>query len=250
MGLEKKDYPLHDFYKKIYQRYDLVNRIFTFGQDVKWRKKAVAECLRNNPGKVLDICTGTGDLILEISASAEKTIQLTGYDFSAEMLEKATEKSKKRGGSIDFIQGDVAAMPFQDNFFDTAGISFGIRNLVYKNSNAAQHLAEIHRVLRLDGRLVILESSKPENRIWRFFNGLYLRFILPYLGGVISGNLKAYRYLASSSENYYSRSEMGEIMNKAGFRIAGSQSLFFGSVMLVIVEKQAITGTNYSGSNR
>ena len=234
---ENKDYPLKEFYQKIYGRYDLVNRIFTFGQDRNWRKKAVEECLGNAPRQVLDICTGTGDLVLEL-AEVNGNIQFTGYDFSAEMLEKAKEKASAAGKNIDFIEGNVAEMPFDDNRFDTAGITFGIRNLVYENSNAEKHLAEVHRVLRMNGRLVVLESSKPDSRIWRFFNGIYLQLILPWLGGLISGNLKAYRYLAKSSQNYYSRKEMAAILEQAGFRVIRSRPLFLGSVMLLVAEKQ------------
>ncbi|MCA1747368.1 MAG: class I SAM-dependent methyltransferase, partial [Bacteroidales bacterium] len=269
-----KDYPLKEFYQKIYGRYDLVNRIFTFGQDRYWRKKAVEECLGNAPRQVLDICTGTGDLVMEMaqtdgqtrdstiknsvneveqvadlsaigpaekspsSAATTTSVHFTGYDFSAEMLEKAREKTAAAGASIDFIEGNVAEMPFDDNRFDTAGITFGIRNLVYENSNAEKHLAEIHRVLRMNGRLVVLESSKPDSRVWRFFNGIYLQLILPWLGGLISGNLKAYRYLAKSSQNYYSRKEMAAILEQAGFRVIRSRPLFLGSVMLLVAEKQ------------
>jgi demethylmenaquinone methyltransferase / 2-methoxy-6-polyprenyl-1,4-benzoquinol methylase len=307
---ENKDYPLKEFYKKIYGRYDLVNRIFTFGQDRNWRKKAVEECLGNAPQQVLDICTGTGDLVLEMAQKAGRTedptaensvyeavreqepvssdlsektmhgknpvtkgpsedaangkrpiakaspskaaqikaptsdsiptpINFTGYDFSPEMLEEARKKAADAGQKIEFIEGNVAEMPFDDNRFDTAGITFGIRNLVYENSNADKHLAEIHRVLRMNGRLVVLESSRPDSRIWRFFNGIYLQFILPWLGGLISGNLKAYRYLAKSSKNYYSRKEMARILEKAGFRVIRSRPLFLGSVMLLVAEKQA-----------
>lgn len=242
MNKEKQDFPLKDFYKDIYKKYDLVNRIFTFGRDRKWRKRAVDECLDNNPEKILDICTGTGDLILEISRHAKDAIDLTGYDFSSEMLQKAMEKARMEDGTIKFIEGDVAAMPFENAYFDSAGISFGIRNLVYENSSAKQHLSEIHRVLKSGGRFVILESSKPGNAIWRFFNGIYLQLILPYLGGLISGNLKAYKYLAKSSKNYYTREEMGKILVAAGFKVLHSRSLFLGSVMLMVVEKEAVAG--------
>ncbi len=238
MNKEKQDFPLKDFYKDIYKKYDLVNRIFTFGRDRKWRKKAVDECLDNSPEKILDVCTGTGDLILEISRNAKSAIDLTGYDFSSEMLQKAKEKAKREDRKIKFIEGDVAAMPFESNYFDSAGISFGIRNLVYENSSAKLHLSEIHRVLREGGRFVILESSKPGNRIWRFINGIYLQFILPYLGGAISGNIKAYKYLAKSSKNYYTREAMEDILISAGFHIIHSRSLFLGSVMLMVVEKK------------
>jgi len=235
---ENKDFPLKNYYKDIYRRYDLVNRIFTFGQDSAWREKAVAECIDNTPGRILDICTGTGDLILEIARKTHSGVVLTGYDFSAEMLQKAKEKAEKVSNSIDFIEGDVAKMPFDSGFYDSAGITFGLRNLVYENSNASKHLAEIHRVLRPGGRFVILESSKPGNRMWRFVNGIYLQFILPYLGGIISGNLKAYKYLAKSSRNYYTREEMKNILNAGGFSVIRSKSLFLGSVMLMVAEKQ------------
>ncbi len=238
MNTVKKDYPLKKYYQEIHKRYDLVNRVFTFGQDRTWRKKAVAACLENHPDSVLDICTGTGDFILQIADSANEEILLKGYDFSAEMLSRAKEKASERKKNIEFIEGDVASMPFQDNAFDNAGITFGIRNLVYENSNAARHLAEIHRILRPGGRFIILESSKPGSGIWRIFNNLYLRLILPYLGGLISGNVKAYRYLATSSRDYYTRSEMTAILENAGFSVMRSRSLFLGSVMLIIALKQ------------
>ena len=94
-----------------------------------------------------------------------------------------------------------------------------------------------NRVLKPGGRLVILESSKPENRFWRVFNNIYLRFILPYLGGLFSGNFKAYRYLARSSRNYYSLNEMGLILEGAGFKVLSGRPLFLGSVMLLVASK-------------
>ena len=222
-----KDFPLQSFYGDIHSTYDRINRIFTFGRDKVWRRKAVAELLGKQPRSVLDLCTGTGDFILETARKAEKAAELKGLDFSPEMLDP-----------VEFQEGDAGEMPFAEASFDALGITFGIRNLVYQNSRADQHLREIYRVLRPGGRLVVLESSRPENPIWRFFNTLYLRFILPYLGGMISGNLKAYQYLASSSKNYYTMGEMAGILEKAGFVLSASQSLFLGSVMLLVLEKK------------
>lgn len=238
MQEKNQDFPLHDYYQDIYEKYDLVNRIFTFGRDAKWRREAVTQCLENSPSKVLDICTGTGDLILEIARAGGENLDLYAYDFTREMLQIAMKKAEKMGADVQFIEGDVASMPFESNTFDSAGISFGLRNLVYENSNADQHLAEIYRTLKHGGRFVILESSKPGNAIWRFFNGVYLRLILPYLGGLISGNLKAYRYLAKSSKNYYTREEMGKILENSNFKVINSKSLFLGSVMLMVAEKE------------
>ncbi|MDX2432453.1 MAG: ubiquinone/menaquinone biosynthesis methyltransferase [Bacteroides sp.] len=241
MSEPQSNYPLHDYYADIFRTYDLVNRIFTFGRDRSWRKKAVNACLQNQPGSVLDVCTGTGDFILEVAEASDEGITLCGYDFSADMLSEARQKQEELSGEglplIRFVEGDVGKMPFEANSFDAMGITFGIRNLVYENSNADQHLAELYRVLKPDGRFVVLESSKPGNPAWRVFNNIYLRLILPYLGGIISGNLKAYRYLAKSSRNYYTISEMEKILQGAGFRIVSGESLFLGSVMMVVAEK-------------
>ncbi|MCP4310243.1 MAG: ubiquinone/menaquinone biosynthesis methyltransferase [Bacteroidetes bacterium] len=240
----KSNFPLHDFYADIHSTYDRVNRIFTFGQDLSWRKKAVEECLKEKPGSLLDVCTGTGDFILEVAGKVsrrEGAVSLTGYDFSPDMLKEARRKQELLTGeglaSVSFVEGDVGQMPFADNSFDAMGITFGIRNLVYENTNAMKHLAELYRVLKPGGRFVVLESSKPGNILWRVFNNIYLRLILPYLGGIISGNLKAYRYLAKSSRNYYTISKMGGILEAAGFKIISGKSLFLGSVMLVVVKK-------------
>ncbi len=238
MAKDKQDFPLHDFYKDIYGTYDLVNRVFTFGQDKNWRRKAVAAILENKPSRIIDVCTGTGDLVLEIAGNCPVETSLAGYDFSSEMLQKAKEKAAKGNIKIEFTEGNVAAMPYETGSFDAAGISFGIRNLVYENSNAQKHLSELHRILRPGGSFVILESSKPSSKIWRFFNNIYLQLILPYLGGLISGNLKAYKYLAKSSKNYYTTAEMGSILEEAGFSVVRSRSLFLGSVMLMLAEKQ------------
>lgn len=239
----KTDFPLKDYYNNIYDSYDRVNRIFTFGRDISWRKKAARECLQSNPGSVLDVCTGTGDFILELAKQVDYGVSLTGYDFSTVMLKEAYRKqvelqNKESIPFVEFVEGDVGEMPFEENRFDAIGITFGIRNLVYNNSNAQRHLSELNRVLRPGGQLVILESSRPSNAIWRFFNGFYLQFILPYLGGLISGNMKAYRYLAESSKNYYSIREMGAILEDAGFKFKIGRPLFLGSVMLVVAEKK------------
>lgn len=246
MSSIKPDHPLKDFYSDIYTTYDRVNRLFTFGQDVSWRRKAARACLQSNPGNVLDLCTGTGDFILEtarLAALAGTSPELTGYDFSPAMLEEARRKSDmlrelEKIPPVTFREGDVAGMPFEEESFDALGITFGLRNLVYENSNAEKHLAEIYRVLRRGGRFIILESCRPENSIWRLFNNFYLQFIIPYLGGLISGNIKAYRYLAHSSRNYYTITEMGSILESAGFGIVSGRLLFMGSVMLVVAEKE------------
>lgn len=246
MKERQEDFPLHTFYGDIYSTYDRVNRIFTFGRDRSWRRRAARELLQSSPDRVLDLCTGTGDFVLELarqSVTSSNGVDLTGFDFSSEMLQEAVRKSSELKSriaipDIRFMEGDAGEMPYKDGHFDSMGITFGIRNLVYENSNASRHLSEMNRVLRTGGELVVLESSKPRSPLWRVFNDIYLRLILPYLGGLISGNLKAYKYLASSSKNYYTMDEMGKILEVAGFRIVRSKPLFLGSVMLLVLEKK------------
>jgi demethylmenaquinone methyltransferase/2-methoxy-6-polyprenyl-1,4-benzoquinol methylase len=241
-----EDYPLQAFYRDIHSTYDRVNRVFTFGRDRAWRKKAASELLQSRPARVLDLCTGTGDFILELAiqlAHLPLNAELTGFDFSSEMLKVAELKFRelqKRESIPDiiFTEGDAGDMPFQDDQFDSVGITFGIRNLVYENTKASRHLSEMNRVLRPGGQLVVLESSRPGSPLWKVFNDFYLRFILPYLGGLISGNLKAYQYLARSSKNYYTIREMGMILEAAGFKMIRSRSLFLGSVMMLVLEKR------------
>ncbi len=237
----KEDHPLKEFYRDIYPTYDRVNRIFTFGQDRAWRRKAARECLEDQPVEVLDVCTGTGDFLIEMASMAHGQTRFTGYDFSAPMLDEAQRKLNAAGNKdlserTRLMEGDVARMPFSDGEFDAVGITFGIRNLIFENSKADRHLAEIRRVLRKGGRLVILESSRPSFGPWRMINSLYLKFILPYLGGWISGNLEAYRYLSRSSKNYYTIGEMEMILKGAGFLTVRSSPLFLGSVMLVVAQ--------------
>jgi demethylmenaquinone methyltransferase/2-methoxy-6-polyprenyl-1,4-benzoquinol methylase len=250
---QKSGHPLRDYYSSIFSTYDRVNRVFTFGRDRSWRERAAKACLESGPGSLLDLCTGTGDLLLEVArlaARERRSVSLTGFDFSLEMLQEARRKWDARAASIGkpgpgepgnttikFIQGEAASMPFGDAEFDAIGITFGMRNLLYQNPDSGKHLFEISRVLRPGGRLVLLESSRPINPIWRMFNNIYLRCILPFLGGILSGNLAAYRYLGRSSRDYYSIPEMGSVLERSGFRVICGSSLFLGSVMLVVAEK-------------
>ena len=236
------DHPLKTYYADIHPSYDRVNRVFTFGRDVRWRRRAAEVCLSDRPGRVLDVCTGTGDFALELIRRAGYPVAVTGFDFSPEMLEVARRKAgdAAAGGGPDqlqFVEGDASQMPFFDGQFDAAGITFGIRNLLFENTRADRHLQEINRVLRMGAKLIVLESSRPDNPLWRFFNAVYLRCILPWLGGLISGNLQAYRYPARSSRNYYSIGEMGMILEGAGFRVLQGRPLFMGSVMLLEASK-------------
>ena len=213
------------------RRYDLINHVITLGLDKRWRWKAARECLTTHPRKVLDLCCGTGDLVINLDQLAENNVELIGIDYSQPMLEIATRKAElsAKGKSVSFIYGDAANLPFPDGYFDCVGISFAFRNLSYKNPLAQRHVAEVLRVLSTGGRYVILETSQPKSRLIRKLYHLYLRWFVFRVGYMLSGNREAYHYLAESAARFYTAEEVEEILLTAGFRKVSFHSLFWGA---------------------
>ena len=231
-------YPLNEFYSRIYKRYDLINRLFTFGMDQSWRKEAARQCLRYKPEAVLDLCCGTGDLSILLAGKGEGKVTVTGFDRNAGMLEIARQKSARKGfHNIRFIQGDASQMPFAPESFDGITIGFGFRNLTYENPHSAVHISEMHRVLKRGGKLFILESGVPENRWIRFFYTIYLTLVLIPIGSVLSGDRKAYRYLAHSAANFFPADELRRMLSGQGFGIAAWKFFFLGAASLIMAEK-------------
>ena len=218
-------------------RYDLINRLFTCGMDVKWRRKAARECFAAKPGRILDLCCGTGDLAIDIARLADYNPEITGIDFSEPMLEIARAKAESAGQKIKFINGDASNLPFPDKCFDAIGISFATRNLTFKNPNAAKHLSEIVRTLKPGGRFICVESSQPANPVIRSIDHFYLRAFVYPLGWLLSGNRSAYNYLTYSAKNYYSAEQLRDILLKAGFSKVSFERLFWGASAMHVATK-------------
>ena len=220
-------------------RYDLINHIITLGMDTGWRRQAASACLKGKPNRLLDIGCGTGDLSIKIAKKASKEIEITGLDYSESMLEIAKNKAQKAGvsGRINFISSDASKLPFEDNYFDCAAISFAFRNLTYNNPLCKPHLTEVLRVLKPGGRYVIVESSQPENRIIREIDHLYLRWFVNPVGMWLSGNKGAYNYLAESAKRFYMPRQVKGLLLKAGFKAVTFKALFFGAAGLHIAVK-------------
>lgn len=234
-----KDHAINDFYNLIYKKYDLINRLFTFNNDQKWRKITANICIQDNPASVLDLCCGTGDLTIALCKINNSKSDITGCDFNLNMLHKAEKKAKRlKHRNIRFIQGEASNLPFGNNSFDCVTIAFGYRNLTFENSKASLHIKEISRVLKRDGRLLILESGVPENSLVRFFYNLYLRIILIPLGGLLSGNWTAYKYLAYSSSNFFNIDQMKEMLKVEGLEFSSLRKFFFGAANLVIFTRK------------
>ena len=166
--------------------------------------------MASQPEKLLDLCCGTGDLGIELARRVDNHVELTGVDYSQPMLEIATRKA----GSLVprrkpwFICGEAADLPFPDGYFDAVGISFAFRNLTYKNLLIHHHMAEVLRVLGVGGRFVIVETSQPRSRLIQELFHLYLRWFVYRAGFLLSGNRRAYHYLAESAAHFYTAEEL------------------------------------------
>jgi demethylmenaquinone methyltransferase / 2-methoxy-6-polyprenyl-1,4-benzoquinol methylase len=234
-------HPLQSYYSRIYKSYDLINRLFTFGLDKKWRRHTVEVCMSKNPASVLDLCCGTGDLTIGMAKRAGKNIRIIGYDLNRNMLNRAELKAKKEDLSfIEFVQGDAASMPFANEEFDCITIGFGFRNLIFENPNREKNIHEIGRIMKAGAFLLILESSSPKNKWINVFYNLYLKFILIPIGGLLSQNVQAYKYLAGSSAGFYTIEQIQEFMKEDFTSLKVEKSFLFGAANLIVAIKKGI----------
>jgi len=230
--------PLHVMFTAVPPHYDRINRVITLGMDRKWRNAAAKTCMEDNPKRILDVACGTGDLILTIAHMKENCKELIGLDYSEPMLSRAREKLEKvMGNKVTFVHGDASKLPFPDAHFDCISISFAFRNLIYNNPLTSKVLSEVLRVLRPGGRFVIVESSQPETPFIRFFFKLYLRCFVYPAGRLLSGNARAYYYLADSASRFYSPEAVKKLLMEAGFSTVSFRPLFFGAAGIHVALK-------------
>jgi demethylmenaquinone methyltransferase/2-methoxy-6-polyprenyl-1,4-benzoquinol methylase len=211
-SLSKKE-QVAKMFDTISGNYDNLNRVISFGIDVKWRKKVLQMVARTNPVNILDIATGTGDLaILMAQTKAQKII---GLDISAGMLEIGTKKieEKKLSQTIEMVLGDSENMPFEDHFFDAVTVAFGVRNFEHLEKG----LSEILRVLKPGGIFVILETSVPDKTPYRQGYNFYSKNILPLIGKLFSKDDVAYGYLSESAASFPYGEALNNILRKTGF---------------------------------
>ncbi len=214
--------------------YDGLNRVISFGIDIKWRKKVLQLVADKNPKTVLDIATGTGDLaILMTETSAEKII---GLDISAGMLEVGRNKikAKKLSDKIEMILGDSENMPFENDTFDAITVAFGVRNF----ENLEKGLAEILRVLKPNGIFVILETSVPDKTPYKQGYTFYSKNILPLIGKLFSKDNSAYQYLSESASVFPYGEALNNILRKIGFIEVKSMPQTFGVATIYSASKK------------
>ncbi|MNK88941.1 Demethylmenaquinone methyltransferase [compost metagenome] len=214
--------------------YDNLNRVISFGIDVKWRKKVLKIVSDKKPKVILDIATGTGDLaILLAQTNAEKII---GLDISAGMLEVGKKKveEKKLSNVIELVLGDSENMPFEDNYFDAITVGFGVRNF----ENLEKGFAEILRVLKPNGVFVILETSVPDKFPYKQGYNFYSKNILPLIGKLFSKDNDAYGYLSESAAAFPYGEALNNILRKTGFIDVVAMPQTFGVATIYSASKK------------
>ena len=220
---------VNSMFARIAGRYDVANHLLSGGVDYWWRQRLVRVVHDAHPGAVLDLATGSGDVAFALADGLPAGTPITGMDFCQPMLDEAV---KKRSGSprwtqIEFRQGDGMALPLPDRSFDAVTISFGLRNMADRH----KALSEMRRVLRPGGRLFVLEFSQPF--FWfRPFYYAYLKFVLPVIAGVVTGDKSAYEYLCGSIELFPDRAGISAEIRRAGFSSVHATPMTFGIVAL------------------
>jgi len=211
-------------------RYDFLNRILSIGYDRYWRKIAVNQFGNISNKTFLDVATGTADIALEIAKRKPSALQVIGMDFSQSMLKLGSNKINENNlaKEIPLIPASAENIPLKDQIFDGAITAFGVRNF----SDAQKGLLEMHRVLKPNGKIVILEFSFPQYRLLHWLYRLYFEKILPITGRIISGHKTAYSYLPISVANFPQGEAFKKIMENSGFKKVSFKTLTLGIVTL------------------
>jgi demethylmenaquinone methyltransferase/2-methoxy-6-polyprenyl-1,4-benzoquinol methylase len=223
-GQERADY-VQDMFARIAGRYDRMNRLMTFGQDLRWRRYVIDQAQLPPHGRLLDIATGTGD-IAEEGLQQVPGLQAVGGDFTIEMMQAG--KHLPGRSSIRWVASDTLALPFPDRTFDAVTSGFLMRNVIDVPGAFREQL----RVTRPGGRVVVLESSPPKDNVLKPFIRIHLNVIIPTLGQLVTGDSAAYRYLPDSTQQFQGPDELAATMRQAGFVDVAYRLFMFGTIAI------------------
>lgn len=223
-----------DMFNQISSTYDKVNRVLSFGMDRLWRKKMIQKIAKGENLSLLDIATGTGDVLIE-ALEQNKISMAVGLDLSEKMLEIAYEKLKRSPflSQANLIKGSALSLPFENHFFDAVTISYGIRNV----QNVSIALKEMYRVLKDKGQALILEFSLPKNILLKKLHLIYLRKCLPKIGGWLSKSTSSYEYLNKTIETFPYGENFLSLFEEAGFQNCQAHPIMGGITTLYIGDK-------------
>jgi demethylmenaquinone methyltransferase/2-methoxy-6-polyprenyl-1,4-benzoquinol methylase len=223
---------VREMFDDIAPTYDRLNHLLSLNVDKLWRRRALREIVDGTPQRILDVACGTGDSTISIAKAAAEGSEVTGADISEGMMALVMGKAEKAGvgDRITLQVADGEALPYEDGAFDRVTCAFGIRNFEHKEKG----LSEFFRVLKSGGKAVILELSVPQNRLVRWAYDLYFTRLLPRVGGALSGDRAAYRYLPASVHNFPIPKDFCRMMEEAGFREVRCRTFTFGLCRLFV----------------
>ena len=229
MTASKRSSEVAEMFGRISRRYDLANTVLSLGVHHLWRRRLVRSIQQSATSAVLDLCTGTGDLLAPLR---KRSGYVVGADFSFGMLKVGRERSKI-GSSYELVQGTALSLPFADESFDAVTVAFGVRNF----ENLEVGLKEIRRILKLGGKILILEFGQPRGRLFGPFYRWYSAHVIPLLGGLITGQREPYLYLLKTSAEFPCGKDFNSILERCGFLPEISVPLTFGIAFRYVARK-------------
>ncbi len=242
----KKENPdsIKEMFNKISPRYVLMNKLMTFGQDRRWRRELIRLAGLKDGNRLLDVATGTGDVIIEAMDSKIKLESSTGLDFSVGMLAVARSRlntpahrqanREPNRKTVVWIEGDALHLPFNNNDFDVVTSAYLMRNV----GDVAAAFTEQYRVLKPGGKVACLDTTPPRRTIMAPFINFYLIKIIPLLGSLVAGSKSAYTYLPETTKAFKSADELKEVMIKTGFERVSYKKYMFGTIAIHWGEKE------------
>ena len=233
---ERRASDVEGMFSSIAARYDLLNHLLSFGLDKGWRRRVASETRRIECRNILDLCTGTGDMAIELSRQWKGKVHVNAIDFSRELIERGERKIKKAGlnGSISFEQSNAEALPYEEGQFDAVTVTFGLRNIM----NRVQALKECYRVTRPGGLFICLEFSQPDHAVFRKVYSFYLMKLVPLIAGMLGSDAAAYRYLGMTIKDFPPPLKLVQLIESAGWRDVTHFSLAAGIVAIHKGRKQ------------
>jgi demethylmenaquinone methyltransferase/2-methoxy-6-polyprenyl-1,4-benzoquinol methylase len=221
---------VEQMFSRIAPRYDLLNHLLSLGLDIGWRKKVAMETGKINCRRILDVCTGTGDMAIELCRFWTAKAHIDAIDFSPELIEVGKKKVKKANMNerITFREGNAERLPYEDAQFDALTITFGLRNI----SDRPGALTEFYRVTRPGGCFICLEFSQPANRLFERVYSFYLMKLVPLVSRILGSDPSAYKYLGNTIRDFPSPSELIRLIESAGWREVTCRRLAGGIVAI------------------
>jgi len=230
-----RDQAVQGMFDRIAGRYDLLNRLISFNLDNWWRKQAIAILLDGNSPRIVDLGTGTGDMILSAMKSAHGNAHIVGIDFALNMLQLAQSKraTQPYSATATFVQASAMASPFKNSSFDGAMSAFVLRNV----SDLGLFFSEACRVLKPGGKLVTLDMFPPQKNWFAPLYSVYFYHLVPWIGGLLGGDRHAYRYLSDSVQRFHTPEVVSAMIRQAGFAHVTLRKFLNGAVCMHIAEK-------------